>query len=63
MTKRWSSVRSDLTKTKRRASKAARKSAPVDDDESFADRAIQAQLDNAMGIDNPDYDWLVEPFE
>jgi len=34
-----------------------------DDDESFADRAIAAQLDHAMGIDNPDYDWLVEPFE
>lgn len=34
-----------------------------DFEESFADRAIQAQLDHAMGIDNPDYDWLVEPFK
>ncbi len=36
-----------------------------DDDyeESFADRAIQASLDRAMGVDNDDYDWLVEPYE
>lgn len=34
-----------------------------DDDESFASRAIQASLDRAMGIDNPDYDWLVAPYE
>lgn len=34
-----------------------------DDDESFADRAIAAELDHAMGIDNPDYDWLVEPYK
>lgn len=32
------------------------------DDESFADRAIAASLDHAMGINNPDYDWLVEPY-
>jgi len=31
--------------------------------ETFADRAIQAQLDHATGIDNPDYDWLVEPWK
>lgn len=34
-----------------------------DDHESFADRAIAAQLDHAMGINNPDYDWLVEPYK
>ena len=34
-----------------------------DDDESFADRAVAASLDHAMGIDNPDYDWLVEPYK
>lgn len=34
-----------------------------DFEESFADRAINAQLDRAMGVDNPDYDWLVEPFQ
>jgi hypothetical protein len=34
-----------------------------DGDESFASRAIQAELDHAMGIDNYDYDWLVEPFK
>ena len=33
-----------------------------DHEESFADRAIDAALDHAMGIDNPDYDWLVEPY-
>lgn len=33
-----------------------------DDDESFASRAINAQLDHAMGVHNPDYDWLVEPY-
>ena len=27
---------------------------------SFASRAIDAELDHAMGIHNPDYDWLVQ---
>lgn len=39
-----------------------RSRAPDPDYETFADRAIQAELDHAMGIDNPDYDWLVEPY-
>jgi hypothetical protein len=44
------------------------KSAPIaafsnDDDESFASRAIQAELDHAMGVENADYDWLVEPYK
>lgn len=34
----------------------------TDDDESFAMRSVNAQLDHAMGIDNPDYDWLVDPY-
>lgn len=34
-----------------------------DFEESFADRAIAAELDHAMGVDNPDYDWLVEPYK
>ncbi len=34
-----------------------------DDDDSYASRAIDAQLDHAMGIHNHDYDWLVEPFK
>lgn len=34
-----------------------------DHEESFADRSIQASIDHAAGIDNPDYDWLVEPYE
>jgi len=34
-----------------------------EEDESFADRAIRASLDHAMGIPNDDYDWLVEPWE
>jgi ferredoxin len=34
-----------------------------DEEESFADRAIAAELDHAMGIGNPDYDWLVEPYK
>ena len=29
------------------------------DDESMADRAVQAQLDEAMGIYNPDQEWLI----
>ena len=33
------------------------------DDESFASRAVNAQLDHAMGVSNPDYEWLVEPFK
>ena len=32
---------------------------PDGDDESFADRAIDAHLDRAMGIYNPDSDWLI----
>jgi DNA-binding XRE family transcriptional regulator len=34
-----------------------------DYEESFADRAIAASLDHAMGVPNDDYDWLVEPFK
>lgn len=34
-----------------------------DDDDSYAARAIQAELDHAMGIKNADYDWLVEPYK
>lgn len=30
-----------------------------DDDESFADRAVQASIDRAMGVPNPDADWLL----
>jgi hypothetical protein len=30
-----------------------------DDEESFADRAVQAEIDRACGIDNPDIDWLL----
>ena len=33
-----------------------------DEEESFGDRAIAAEVDHAMGVDNPDYDWLVEPY-
>lgn len=51
-------------KMRRRAEFAALpKPDPTDDDESFADRAIAASVDHAMGVSNPDYDWLVEPFE
>lgn len=41
---------------------AQRKQAPdqeQDDDESFAERAIQAQIDEECGIYNPDQDWLL----
>lgn len=62
MTKRWGSTKSDNRTTKRQASKAVRKTT-TDDDESFADRAIQAELDHAMGVENDDYDWLVEPYK
>ena len=31
-----------------------------DSEPSFASRAIDAQLDHAMGIANDDYDWLVQ---
>ncbi len=30
-----------------------------DDDESFASRAVQAEIDRACGIPNPDIDWLL----
>ncbi len=30
-----------------------------DEDESFADRAVQAEIDKACGIYNPDQDWLL----
>jgi len=30
-----------------------------DDNESFADRAIQAEIDRACGIENDDIDWLL----
>ena len=30
-----------------------------DDDESFASRAVQAEIDRACGISNPDIDWLL----
>jgi hypothetical protein len=30
-----------------------------DDEESYADRAIQAEIDLAAGIYNPDQDWLL----
>jgi hypothetical protein len=30
-----------------------------DHEESFADRSIDAHLDRAMGIYNPDSDWLI----
>ncbi len=33
------------------------------EEESMADLAIAAELDHAMGISNPDYDWLVEPYK
>jgi len=29
------------------------------DDESFADRAVRAELDRAMGVYNPDQEWLL----
>jgi hypothetical protein len=29
------------------------------DDESFADRAVQAEIDRACGVPNPDIDWLL----
>lgn len=35
------------------------KPTPADDDESFADRAIQAEIDRACGFANPDIDWLL----
>jgi hypothetical protein len=37
-----------------------RKPRPTEpDDESIADRCVQAQLDRAMGIPNDDIDWLL----
>ena len=52
-----------MNKAVRTATKIARQARlDRDDDESFADRAIAASLDHAMGISNPDYDWLVEPY-
>lgn len=28
-------------------------------EETFAERAVQAEIDRACGIDNPDIDWLL----
>jgi hypothetical protein len=33
----------------------------LEDESSFADLAIEAEIDHASGIHNPDYAWLVEP--
>lgn len=41
----------------------ARQVAGGDDDESFSDRAVQAELDRAMGVENEDIDWLIPPEE
>ena len=30
-----------------------------DDEPSMADRAVQAELDRAMGVENPDIEWLL----
>ena len=40
----------------------AQKKIEREGDPSFADRAIEAQLDHAMGVHNLDYDWLVDPY-
>lgn len=32
------------------------------EEESFADRTVNAMIDNATGRHNEDYDWLVEPY-
>ena len=39
--------------------KPAPKPKADEDDESFADRAVQAEIDRACGIYNPDQDWLL----
>jgi hypothetical protein len=39
--------------------KGAFKPVRDDDDESFADRAVQAEIDRACGIPNDDIDWLL----
>lgn len=37
-----------------------RKRPPVEpDDESIADRMVQAEIDRACGIENPDIEWLL----
>lgn len=51
-----------LNKEVRKAFYNAKAAKREDDGESFASRAIDAQLDHAMGIHNDDYDWLVRPF-
>jgi len=33
------------------------------DDESFADRAVQAEIDRACGVENEDIGWLIPPEE
>ena len=46
-----------------KGAKSAPKEVFSNDDESFAMRAINAELDHAMGTPNDDYDWLVEPYK
>jgi len=50
--------RPDVLRDRDRA-RDARKNHREDDDESFADRAVQAEIDRACGVDNPDIDWLL----
>ena len=51
---RWSH-----TKMRHPGKKNLRPPRAKDDEESFADRAVQAEIDRACGIDNPDIDWLL----
>lgn len=54
MTKKWSSTRSGDGKTKRQASKAARK----EREPSIADQMVDAELSRSMGGAVPD--WLAD---
>lgn len=47
----------DVHKKPAEAIKVVRKN--DDDDESYADRAIKADIDRAAGIYNPDQEWLL----
>ena len=51
MTKRWSSVRSDLTKSKRQASKERRVRRLTQDDIDLIDRAIRDSSELLYTID------------
>jgi hypothetical protein len=56
---RWTHTKSKHHGCKNPYPESMRVKQAANDDESLADRAVQAEIDRACGIDNPDIDWLL----